>query len=71
MRRSNENEFKESYEKYKSEVERLSSGLVETSMAEYVKMSAFYTTTIFPIVEDRVKQTDDHMKRMFDITTRR
>lgn len=71
MGRSNENEFKQQYEKYKNEVERLSGGLVETSLADFVKMSAFYSTTVFPILEENTKQTDEHIKRMFKIISRR
>lgn len=70
MSRRGQNEFREAYEKYKEEVERLSGGLVETNMAEFVKMNAFYTSTIEPILSENGKRTDEHIQRMVKIVAR-
>lgn len=70
MSRRGQNEFRESYEKYKAEVERMSGGLVETSMADFVKMSAFHTSTIEPVLSENSERIYEHIQSVVKIVSR-
>lgn len=56
-------DFDEMYEKYIKEVEKWSGGLVKTDKAEFVKMYAFYITTVNPSIEEYFHKLHKYMAK--------
>lgn len=50
--KNSDNEFNEAYEKYQKEVEKWSGGLVQTDKGEFLKQYAFYSTVVFPVINE-------------------
>lgn len=54
--KKNDNDvFDEMYEKYSKEVDNFSGGIVTTDKAEFLKLYAFYSSTIQPIINKYVE----------------